>query len=87
MVYKKIIQRAEKERRLTDSVVWEGICVRCGLENKIFGDELEKKYKDYRVDVRELDLKCRSPRCGGRVRWRGRIPIKRALHLNDIRRR
>lgn len=87
MTYKEIIQRAEKERRLCDHIAWDGVCVRCGATNKRFGDELLEEFGDFRVDLRELEVRCRRSACEGRVRWYGRMTAKKALHQNDIRRR
>ena len=87
MSYKQILQRADETRRLSDGIVWEGICTRCGLPRKAFADEILEEGGDERADVRDMAFKCNSPRCLGRIRWYGRIPIKRAIHLNDIRRR
>jgi hypothetical protein len=87
MAYKNIIQRADRERRKTDHVAWDGICTRCGVANKRFGDDLLEEFGDFRVDVRELDIRCKSARCTGRVKWYGRMRAEKALHQNDIRRR
>lgn len=87
MSYKEIIQRAEKERRLSDHIAWDGVCTRCGAVNKKFGDELIEEFGDFRVDLREKDCKCRRSACGGRVHWKGRMTPLQALHQNDIRRR
>jgi hypothetical protein len=87
MTYKKIIQRAEKERRLCDHIAWDGVCTRCGAVNKRFGDEVVEEFGDFRIDLRDEDVKCRRSGCHGRIRWIGRMPHKKALHQNDIRRR
>ena len=87
MSYREIIKRADRERRRTDRVAWQGKCVRCGAIRYMFGDQIEKKYRDYRTDLREKNEKCSNYKCEGRVRWYGRVPIIKAIHLNDIRRR
>ena len=87
MSYKEIIQRAEKNRRKHDHIAWEGQCTRCGSVNKRFGDELIEEFGDFRIDVRDKDLKCRRTACGGRVHWFGRMTALKALHQSDIRRR
>jgi hypothetical protein len=87
-MYKNVIQRANKQRRSTDHIAWEGICTRCGVINKRFGDELQKEFGDFRVDLKgRRDLKCRRSDCLGRVKWYGRMPAEKAIHQNDIRRR
>jgi hypothetical protein len=82
-----ILNRAERTRRSTDGIMWEGICTRCGLSRKAFADEILEETGDVRSDIRDMDFKCHSPRCLGRIRWSGKASTKRALHLNDIRRR
>lgn len=87
MVYKKIIECANRFRGRYDHIGWRGVCKRCGLERNVFGEEIKKFYGDPYEDLREREIPCNSPRCDRIIKILGKMPAERAIHLHDIKRR
>lgn len=82
-----IRRRAIQESRGHDHVAWFGKCSKCGIARNVLAEDMKKDYGDCDLDLREVDVKCRSPRCKGFITNMMRMSEERALHLCDITRR
>ena len=87
MGLKEIKERSVNERRQYDHIGWTAVCRKCGLSHVYLSEELRRDWRDCRIDLRDKEIECNSPRCKGKLVSIHRMPEERALHLCDIRRR
>ncbi len=86
---KNIEQRIEKKSGAYDHIVWHGRCSRCGARRYVFIEEVRKMgdWIDNNRDLTGKVVECKSVRCKGKCKIKGRVESFRATHLNDIRKR
>ena len=89
---KEILKRADKKRGRWDHHTFKGICARCGLGVNIFPEDLKKNWGRFNADPRDdspgfRKMRCKSPRCKGRIKITHKCSAREAIHLADIKRR